>query len=374
MLFVAAISELGLYHMVPSFNAMEEVNLARLRKRRCIPEGPITKLTGRINEIASATGDPDVGDTAQRYKEKLIALDAEFKTHHYNIVDVVDDEEALAEEQSILDDHDDVVSQLMTKLQKIIKSNAPVARDDSRSILSRKLSHLRRAIESVDSEIRAVPEYSEDPYLVQQYDDRLAELKSELKSVHGELLVLNLEETDELYTLHSQLSRKIFDCCHQLKKLLGERETHTSREYKGVKLPKLKVPTFDGNVINWTTFWEQFSVSVHSRSNISDPEKLVYLQQALKDGSAKHAIEGLSRSADHYNEAVACLQQRYDRPRLIHRTHVQMIVETPSLKEGTGREIRRLHDKVQQHLRALKSMGQEPDSVHDLSVGTETRY
>ena len=99
-----------------------------------------------------------------------------------------------------------------------------------------------------------------------------------------------------------------------------------------MKLPKLEVPTFDGNVLNWTTFWEQFSISGHNRPNISDPEKLVYLQQALKDGSAKHAIEGLSRSGDHYKEAVDCLQQRYDRPRLIHRTHVQMILETPSLK------------------------------------------
>ena len=37
-----------------------------------------------------------------------------------------------------------------------------------------------------------------------------------------------------------------------------------------------------------------------------------------------------------------------------------MILETPSLKEGTGRELRRLHDTVQQHLRALKAMDYEP--------------
>ena len=137
---------------------------------------------------------------------------------------------------------------------------------------------------------------------------------------------------------------------------------------KSVRLPKLKVPTFDSNVLNWTTFWEQFSVSVHSRTNISDTEKLVYLQQALKDGTAKHAIEGLSRTGDHYSEAVECLQQRYDRPRLIHRTHVQTIVETPPLKEGTGKELRRLHDKVQQHLRALKAMGSEPPGPFITSI------
>ena len=37
-----------------------------------------------------------------------------------------------------------------------------------------------------------------------------------------------------------------------------------------------------------------------------------------------------------------------------------MILDAPVLKEGTGREIRRLHDTIQQHLRALKAMHCEP--------------
>ena len=98
-------------------------------------------------------------------------------------------------------------------------------------------------------------------------------------------------------------------------------------------------------------------MSVHDRTNLSNAEKIVYLQRALKDGSAKNAIEGLSHSGENYDEAVKCLKARYDRPRLIHRTHVQMIVDTPSLKEGHGKELRQLHDNIQQHVRALKTLG-----------------
>ena len=36
-----------------------------------------------------------------------------------------------------------------------------------------------------------------------------------------------------------------------------------------------------------------------------------------------------------------------------------MILEAPVLKEGTGKEWRRLHDTVQQHLRALKALDHE---------------
>jgi len=107
---------------------------------------------------------------------------------------------------------------------------------------------------------------------------------------------------------------------------------------------------------------------VHDRSNLSNSEKLVYLQQAVKNGSAKNAIEGLSRSGDHYHEAVDCLLSRYNRPRLIHRAHVRVIMDAPSLKDGSGKELRRLHDTIQQHLRALKSMKCEPSASFLTSV------
>jgi hypothetical protein len=60
--------------------------------------------------------------------------------------------------------------------------------------------------------------------------------------------------------------------------------------------------------------WKQFCASVHDCTNLSNSEKLVYLQHALKDGSVKHAIEGLSRSGEYYAEAVKCLKSQYDRP------------------------------------------------------------
>ncbi len=55
----------------------------------------------------------------------------------------------------------------------------------------------------------------------------------------------------------------------------------------------------------------QFAVSVHNKKNISNAEKTVYLQHAIKDGDAKNAIEGLSHSGNNYEEAVECLKSRW---------------------------------------------------------------
>ena len=68
----------------------------------------------------------------------------------------------------------------------------------------------------------------------------------------------------------------------------------------------------------------------------------MYLRSALKDGTAKGMIEGLSHSGEQYAEAVSTLKTSYDRPRLLHQTHVRLIMEAAVLKKGTWKELRRL--------------------------------
>ena len=52
-------------------------------------------------------------------------------------------------------------------------------------------------------------------------------------------------------------------------------------------------------------------MAIHSKAQLKDAEKLAYLRDALKDGPARHVIEGLSQDADYYKEAIDCLQRHY---------------------------------------------------------------
>ena len=184
-----------------------------------------------------------------------------------------------------------------------------------------------------------------DTCLLRQYESRLGDLRSELENISLEILSLE-DDDDKLSDLEAKLSKDIFDNCLEIRcRLQGvPRDSPTPVEKGGLKLPKLDVPTFDGSVVNWRSFWEQFTISVHSQTKLSNTEKLAYLKHAIKEGSARYVVEGLSGSGDHYSEAVECLRKRYDRPRLIHQAHVRAILEAPALKDGNGRELRRLHD------------------------------
>ena len=76
----------------------------------------------------------------------------------------------------------------------------------------------------------------------------------------------------------------------------------------------MDTPTFDGELLNWKPFWEQFCLAVHDRARLTDAEKLAYLRNAVKDGTARSVIEGLTKSSEEYSEAIGCLKARYDRP------------------------------------------------------------
>ena len=170
-----------------------------------------------------------------------------------------------------------------------------------------------------------------DVPLLEQYREQLAQYKRELSTICDDLVALDLEDNDDLFKSYARLESLHFDYSHRVKKLLSAHSfrsttvTTAATDNKGSRLPKLDIPTFNGDVLQWG------------------------------------------------------LKARYNRPRLIHRAHVHMIVDAPPLKDGSGKELRRLHDTLQQHLRALKSMKLEPNSsfitsVVELKLNTDTMF
>ena len=357
--------------------------IANVKKRRGVARASLSRLANRVKELEHQPPDTKTSDITERMAKKLSELDSDFHAQHHALIDLLEEDEALEREQETLDAHDDLVTDLSVRIKQIVSSSSSSVTDSSRKILSRKLIHIQKCIDSIVLFIDGTSTTKTDICLLRQYEEKAADINRDLAKVRDDLHHLDIEHTDKLLEHQGQLEGQVFDCSVRIKKLLSSvpalSTSASPPDSKGVKLPKLDVPKFDGEILNWRSFWEQFCISVHERTSLSNSEKLVYLQQSLKGGSAKGVIEGLSRSGDNYMEAVGCLQSRYDRPRLIHKAHVRMILDTPPLKEGTGKELRRLHDMVQQHLRALKAMGYEAPgplitSVLELKLDQNTLF
>ena len=82
---------------------------------------------------------------------------------------------------------------------------------------------------------------------------------------------------------------------------------NTQSEEKTAKLPKITLPLFSGDPLQYNNFWDSFKHSVHDRSYLSGATKFNYLIGQLR-GEAARLLSGFSRCDEDYKEAVELFQ------------------------------------------------------------------
>ena len=70
--------------------------LTNAKKRRGVVCTSLTRLCNRLKDLEGETGEPKTLELALCMSQKLSDLDSEFWTHHHTLIDVIDDEDALA--------------------------------------------------------------------------------------------------------------------------------------------------------------------------------------------------------------------------------------------------------------------------------------
>ena len=73
------------------------------------------------------------------------------------------------------------------------------------------------------------------------------------------------------------------------------------------KLPKITLPPFYGQIVNWTSYWEIFNSMVHNIDSYTDITKMIYLVSSLK-GDAGNIIKGLAVTGGNYPIARKALE------------------------------------------------------------------
>ena len=133
-----------------------------------------------------------------------------------------------------------------------------------------------------------------------------------------------------------------------------------------VKLPKLDLRKFDGDISKWPSFWDAFESSVHSNTKLTPVDKFNYLNSLLVN-SASEAISGLSLTAANYDEAVTILKRRFGNKQLIINRQMETLLNIRSVKSGLNIQVlRQLHDLIESQVRSLKSLGVSSSSYGSL--------
>ena len=90
---------------------------------------------------------------------------------------------------------------------------------------------------------------------------------------------------------------------------------------------KIELPTFDGNSLKWTEFWNLFSRLVSKETDLSDEEKTYLIIQAMKDKEAENCARTTAANTYSYDEVVSALKRKYDRPRANFLLHHKALLQ-----------------------------------------------
>ena len=135
-------------------------------------------------------------------------------------------------------------------------------------------------------------------------------------------------------------------------KLFAASPTTSDREVK-VKFSKLEITKFNGTHLDWTRFWNQFSVETDS-SRLASMTKLSYLKEFLEP-KVRSIIDGLPFTSEGYNRAKSILEGKYRKPSEVANAHNQSIMNLPYIGNADPYKIHRFYEKLQTN--TLSTMG-----------------
>ena len=155
--------------------------------------GMITPLEAQVSKLEEK---PEITSSdsvrIQAHTEKFISLDWDFKTHHFHVIGLVDeeDEENLKWNQAILEDHEERMNEIMNRLTQLShsKSSPTVATPpmglesavEPSRFLRRRLDYMESTLRSINLSVESLtPRPDLDICLVQQLEEQVGRINTE---------------------------------------------------------------------------------------------------------------------------------------------------------------------------------------------------
>ena len=132
------------------------------------------------------------------------------------------------------------------------------------------------------------------------------------------------------------------------------------------KLPKLNLPVFSGNPLDWQSSWDSFEAAIHSNSTLNGTQKFNYLKAQLKN-EALHSITGFQLTNSNYEQAVTLLKDRFGQPHKVINAHMQALLDIKRPNRQLD-NLQKFYDTLETHIRGLSSLGKAQESYGELFI------
>lgn len=184
--------------------------------------------------------------------------------------------------------------------------------------------------------------------------------------------LVDLDRASEFEETDADISEKMKNLCGEIEvvfskfstKVQHKRDEQTNdgcvseRLYinRALSLPKIELPKFDGNTIQWRSFRDMFASMVHENRSLSEIERFHFLVSCLS-GPALDIVKSVPMSADNYAIAWGALINRFDNQRLLATAHVEKLFTFERLQRESVTGLTSFINTFRENVAAIRAIG-----------------
>lgn len=188
---------------------------------------------------------------------------------------------------------------------------------------------------------------------------QLVEIQGELEE-RDESEIANAETTQRHYFSARARAERLLHKNQEAdnpRKLTDSSPTTTKCASVMTKLPELRLPTFDGTIENWPSFFNSFTSRIDHHEGLSPVQKLEYLRAALT-GKAASCIQSLATTDANYASAIDILKRKFSNKRRILVRLCEALINLPKIKKNCPTQIGEFVTLFNQRLCAIENLGE----------------
>ncbi|XP_065675351.1 uncharacterized protein LOC136091586 [Hydra vulgaris] len=221
--------------------------------------------------------------------------------------------------------------------------------------------YLRRLFAEIDDDLKEIKKKNllltnieTKHVIIKTLDDEIMDLLADEDDILSEIEDTSSWTSDILSNLENLrfLSKEV-------KESEKDSSTRSVSSKISMKLPKLTIQSFSGDILSWKGFWDQFSTAIDSNEDLSDIAKFNYLKSYFS-GRAQKLSEGLTLSEGNYREAMQLLKDRFGNTKSLIAAHMDDLrKKNPVRNLKEVKQLRQMYDKLEINIRNLKDLNVE---------------
>ena len=168
----------------------------------------------------------------------------------------------------------------------------------------------------------------EEPITLLEFrQEELPQINRKFDDIQCQIELIDVDNADEGEEEREAFEVKYFSIRSEMQEIINAEKsynssinntsTNTANTHSlRARLAPISLPSFDGNIQEWESFFDCFKAMVHNDDSYPPAQKFSYLRSTLS-GQALGIIKGIPITENNYEVAINKLKQRYDNKSLV---------------------------------------------------------